>query len=175
VLATQNPLEYEGTDPLPEAQLDRFLLRVGFGYPAAHEEYDVIARRVARRQEEVDLEPVTDPAGLRAVQAAVETVRVDESIGHYCVALAAATRDHRDTLTGASPRGSLGLVLTARAFAALRGRDYVIPEDVKAVARAVLSHRVTVRPELWMTQTTGRSIVDAVLVQVPTPATLEHP
>jgi MoxR-like ATPase len=104
----------------------------------------------------------------------VETVRVDESVGHYCVALAAATREHRDALTGASPRGSLGLVLAARAFAALRGRDYVIPEDVKAVARAVLAHRVTIRPELWMTQTTGRSIVDAVLVQVPTPTTLEQ-
>ena len=129
---------------------------------------------MARRQEEVELEAVTDPAGLRGLQAAVETVRVDESVGRYCVALAAATREHRDTLTGASPRGSLGLVLTARAFAVLRGRDYVIPEDVKAVARTVLSHRVTVRPELWMTQTTGRSIVDAVLVQVPTPATLDH-
>ena len=90
------------------------------------------------------------------------------------MAIAAATRAHRDALTVASPRGSLGLVLTARAFAALRGRDYVIPEDVKAVARAVLAHRITVRPELWMTQTTGRSIVDTVLVEVPTPATLEH-
>jgi MoxR-like ATPase len=174
VLATANPIEYEGTYPLPEAQLDRFLLRVSFGYPSAREEYDVIARRVERRQEEVELDAVTDPAGLRGLQAAVETVRVDESVGQYCVALAAATRAHRDALTGASPRGSLGLVLTARAFAALRGRDYVIPEDVKAVARAVLAHRVTVRPELWMTQTTGRSIVDAVLVEVATPATLEH-
>ena len=138
MLATANPIEYEGTYPLPEAQLDRFLLRVSFGYPSANEEYDVIARRVARRQEEVELDAVTDPAGLRGLQAAVETVRVDESVGRYCVALAAATREHRDTLTGASPRGSLGLVLTARAFAVLRGRDYVIPEDVKAVARTVL-------------------------------------
>src|SRR6187399_3009605 len=165
VIATANPIEYEGTYPLPEAQLDRFLLRVSFGYPSSNEEYDVIARRVARRQEEVELEAVTDPAGLRGLQAAVETVRVDESVGRYCVALAAATRAHRDALTGASPRGSLGLVLTARAFAVLRGRDYVIPEDVKAVARAVLAHRVTIRPELWMTQTSGRSIVDSVLTQ----------
>jgi MoxR-like ATPase len=173
VLATANPIEYEGTYPLPEAQLDRFLLRVSFGYPSSNEEYQVIVRRVERRQEEVELEPVTDPGGLRGLQQAVETVRVDESVGRYCVALAAATRQHRDALTGASPRGSLGLVLTARAFAVLRGRDYVIPEDVKAVARAVLAHRVTVRPELWMTQTSGRSIIDAVLVQVPTPSTLE--
>ena len=104
--------------------------------PLGEEEYDVLARRVARRQEEVELDAVTDAAGLRALQAAVETVQVDASVGRYCVALAAATREHRDVLTGASPRGSLGLVLTARAFAALRGRDYVIPEDVKAVARA---------------------------------------
>jgi MoxR-like ATPase len=173
VLATANPIEYEGTYPLPEAQLDRFLLRVSFGYPSAGEEYDVIARRVARRKEEVDLDPVTDAAGLRALQAAVETVRVDEGVGRYCVALAAATREHRDALTGASPRGSLGLVLMARAFAAVRGRDYVIPEDVKVVARAVLAHRISVRPELWMTATSGLTIVNSVLEQVPTPGTLE--
>jgi MoxR-like ATPase len=173
VLATANPIEYEGTYPLPEAQLDRFLLRVSFGYPSASEEYDVVVRRMERRREEVELSAVTDPAGLRALQAAVETVKVDASVGRYCVALVAATREHRDALTGASPRGSLGLVLTARAFAAVRGRDYVIPEDVKAVARSVLGHRVSVRPELWMTQTTGITIVDAVLGSVPTPATLE--
>ena len=163
VLATANPIEYEGTYPLPEAQLDRFLLRVSFGYPTADEEYDVLARRLERRQEEVVLDPVTDAAGLLAMQAAVETVNVDESVGRYCVDLAAATRDHHDVLTGASPRGSLGLVLTARAFAVLRGRDYVIPEDVKAVARSVLAHRITVKPELWMTDVSGRSVVDAVL------------
>jgi MoxR-like ATPase len=151
VLATANPIEYEGTYPLPEAQLDRFLLRVSFGYPSAGEEYDVLARRLERRQEEVQLDQVTDAAGL-----------------------ATATRTHADVLTGASPRGSLGLVLAARAFAVLRGRDYVIPEDVKAVSRSVLAHRITVRPELWMTDASGRSVVDAVLTQVPTPATLER-
>ena len=175
VLATANPIEYEGTYPLPEAQLDRFLLRVGFGYPSPAEEYDVLARRMARRQEEVELEAITDGAGLLAMQAAVETVTVDESVGRYCVDLAIATRTHRDVLTGASPRGSLGLVLAGRAFALMRGRDYVVPEDVKAVARAVLSHRITVRPELWMTDASGRRVVDAVLSQVPTPATLGHP
>ena len=173
VLATANPVEYEGTYPLPEAQLDRFLLRVSFGYPSSHEEYDVIARRLERQQEEVELDAVTDAAGLLDLQAAVETVRVDESIGRYCVDLAVATRDHHDVLTGASPRGSLGLVLTARAFALLRGRDYVIPEDVKVVARSVLAHRITVRPELWMTEVTGARVVDDVLGRVPTPATLE--
>jgi MoxR-like ATPase len=175
VLATANPIEYEGTYPLPEAQLDRFLLRVGFGYPSPGEEYDVLARRVARRREEVEIEAVTDGPGLLAMQAAVETVTVDESVGRYCVDLATATRTHPDVLTGASPRGSLGLVLAGRAFALMRGRDFVVPEDVKAVARAVLAHRITVRPELWMTDASGRRVVDDVLGQVPTPATLGHP
>ncbi|HEU5038799.1 MAG TPA: MoxR family ATPase [Nocardioides sp.] len=175
VLATANPIEYEGTFPLPEAQLDRFLLRVSFGYPSPREEYDVLARRMERRREEVDLDAVTDSAGLLAMQEAVETVTVDESVGRYCVDLAVATRNHPDVLTGASPRGSLGLVLAARAFAVLRGRDYVVPEDVKAIARSVLAHRITVKPELWMTDASGRSVVDAVLQQVPTPTTLGRP
>ncbi|MCB0896646.1 MAG: MoxR family ATPase [Nocardioidaceae bacterium] len=174
VLATANPIEYEGTFPLPEAQLDRFLLRVGFGYPAPREEYDVLARRLQRRREEVDLEQVTDAGGLLGMQEAVETVTVDESVGRYCVDLAVATRSHPDVLTGASPRGSLGLVLAARAFALLRGRDYVVPEDVKAVARPVLAHRITVKPDLWMTDASGRGVVDAVLQQVATPTTLER-
>jgi MoxR-like ATPase len=173
VLATANPIEYEGTYPLPEAQLDRFLLRVSFGYPTGDEEYDVLVRRVERRREEVELDAVTDGAGLLAMQDAVETVRVDESVGRYCVALAAATRAHTDVLTGSSPRGSLGLLLAARGFAVLRGRDYVIPEDVKAVSRPVLAHRITVKPELWMTSASGSSVVDAVLAQVPAPSTLE--
>ena len=174
VAATQNPVEYEGTYPLPEAQLDRFLLRVSFGYPSSAQEYDVLARRLERQQEEIVLDQVTDAAGLLAIQAATETVQVDPSVGRYCVDLAVATRDHRDVLTGSSPRGSLGLVLTARAFAVLRGRDYVVPEDVKAVARPVLAHRITVRPELWMTEASGRRVVEDVLRTVPTPGTLEH-
>jgi MoxR-like ATPase len=173
VLATANPIEYEGTYPLPEAQLDRFLLRVSFGYPSPIQEYDVLARRLARHQEEIDLDAVTDAAGVLAMQDAVETVVVDESVGRYCVELATATREHRDVLTGASPRGSLGLVLAARAFAVVRGRDYVVPEDVKAVARSVLSHRITIKPELWMTSASGRTVVDSVLTEVPTPTTLE--
>ena len=175
VLATANPIEYEGTYPLPEAQLDRFLLRVSFGYPTSDQEYDVLSRRMARRQEEVELDPITDAEGVLAMQAAVETVSVDESVGRYCVALAVATRSHPDVLTGSSPRGSLGLVLAGRAFALLRGRDYVIPEDVKAIARSVLAHRITVKPELWMTEASGRRIVDTVLDEVPTPSALEAP
>ncbi|MEJ7831401.1 MAG: MoxR family ATPase [Nocardioides sp.] len=174
VLATANPIEYEGTYPLPEAQLDRFLSRISFGYPSVAEEYDVLVRRVERQREEITLDRVTDGAGVQAMQAAVETVRIDESVGRYCVALATATRDHRHVLTGASPRGSLGLVLAARAFAVIRGRDYVIPEDVKAVSRVVLSHRITIKPELWMTHASGRGVVDDVMTQVPTPSTLEQ-
>ena len=173
VLATANPIEYEGTYPLPEAQLDRFLMRVSFGYPTTEEEHDVVTRRLARRQEEVDLDRLTDAAGLRAMQAAVETVTLDDTVAQYCVDLATATRDHKDVLTGSSPRGSLGLALAARGFAVVRGRDYVIPEDVKAVARAVLSHRITVKPELWMTQASGPRVVDSVLAEVPTPRALE--
>jgi MoxR-like ATPase len=173
VLATANPIEYEGTYPLPEAQLDRFLMRVSFGYPTADEEYEVVQRRLDRQREEIDLAEVTDAAGLRAMQAATETVTVDETVSRYCVRLATATRENNDVLTGSSPRGSLGLVLAARGFALVRGRDYVIPEDVKAVARAVLSHRITVKPELWMTQASGPRVVDAVLGSVPTPSTLE--
>src|SRR4051812_29754672 len=174
VLATANPIEYEGTYPLPEAQLDRFLMRVSFGYPTVDEEHDVVTRRLRRRQEDVALDQITDGAGLRAMQAAVETVTLDDSVARYCVELATATRDHKDVLTGSSPRGSLGLALASRAFAVVRRRDYVIPEDVKAVARAVLSHRITVKPELWMTQASGPRVVDAVLSDVATPRALER-
>jgi MoxR-like ATPase len=173
VLATANPIEYEGTYPLPEAQLDRFLLRVSFGYPSAEEEHRVVTNRLARQREEIVLDRVIDSAGLIALQGAVETVDVDDSVSRYCVALAEATRRHHEVLTGSSPRGSLALVLTARAFAVLRGRDYVVPEDVKAVARVVLAHRITVKPELWMTEASGAAVVDAVIGSVPTPSTLE--
>lgn len=173
VLATANPIEHEGTYPLPEAQLDRFLLRVSFGYPSADEEYAVLTGRLDRRREEVALDQVTDAAGLVAMQEAVEGVDVDESVGRYCVALAKATRAHPQVLTGASPRGSLALVLVARALAVLRGRDYVVPEDVKAVAVPVLSHRITLRPELWMSDASTDQVVATVLSTVAAPATLE--
>jgi MoxR-like ATPase len=173
VIATANPVEYEGTYPLPEAQLDRFLLRVSFGYPDADQEWDVLGRRLARRREEQILDAVTDAEGLSGMQAAIETVTVEESVGRYCVALAAATRDHPQVLMGASPRGALALMLTGRAYAVVHGRDYVVPEDVKAVARSVLAHRITVRPELWMSDVSGTSVVRSVLNQVPTPGARE--
>ncbi|MGC5583222.1 AAA family ATPase [Ornithinimicrobium sp. W1679] len=169
VLATANPVEYEGTYPLPEAQLDRFLMRVSFGYPSPQEEWDVLRRRVARRQEDQHLAAVTDADGLAAMQAAIETVPVEDDVSRYCVELAAATRRHRAVLVGASPRGSLALMLTARAYAVVHGRDYVAPEDVKAVAHAVLDHRISIKPELWMSDTGGAAVVEAALAQVPVP------
>jgi MoxR-like ATPase len=173
VLATANPVEYEGTYPLPEAQLDRFMMRTSFGYPSPDEEWDVLARRMGRRQEDQTLRQVTDASTLLAMQQAVERATVDESVGRYCVELTAATRAHPHVLMGASPRGSLGLLLAARAFAIIAGRDFVTPEDVKAVAEPVLAHRITVKPEMWMSDITGRTIVDAVLGSVPAPSALE--
>ena len=174
VLATANPVEYEGTYPLPEAQLDRFLMRVSFGYPTADEEWRSCATAIARQREDRSRSTRSStPAELLEMQAAVERVVVDESVGRYCVALAAATRTHPDVLIGASPRGALGLLLSARAYAVIDGRDYVTPEDVKAVARPVLAHRVTVKPELWMSDVSGGNIVTRLLRSVPTPAARE--
>ena len=173
VLATANPVEYEGTYPLPEAQLDRFLLRISFGYPTHDEEWEVLRRRIDRGHEGQTLAVVTDAARVLEMQAAVETVTVDESISRYCVELVNATRRHPHVLMGASPRGSLALMLVARALAVVRGRDFVVPEDVKAVAVAVLVHRITVKPELWMTAASARSVVHDVLGQVPAPAARE--
>jgi MoxR-like ATPase len=172
VLATANPVEYEGTYPLPEAQLDRFMLRVGFGYPTQAEEWEVLQRRIARRQEDQVVEAVTDAAGLSAAQRAVETVTVDDTVGRYCVDLAAATRRDSQVLVGASPRGSLALLLTARSYAVIQGRDYVVPEDVKAVAIPAMAHRITVRPELWLHEVTGATVVRTVLASVPAPPTV---
>ncbi|MEU4159316.1 MoxR family ATPase [Actinoplanes sp. NPDC026670] len=170
VIATANPIEYEGTYPLPEAQLDRFLLRVSFGYPTAEEEWSVLQRRMARRQEEATLAPVVDARTLQMMQAALESVAVEDSIGRYIVALASATREHGAVLVGSSPRGSLALLLLARARAAMAGRDYVVPEDVKDVAIPALAHRITLRPEMWLRQVNPSFVVQEVLTAVPAPA-----
>ena len=170
VVATQNPVEYEGTYPLPEAQLDRFLLRVGFGYPDRADEWQVLSRRLARQQDEVTLSPVVDRATLLEMQHALEQVHVEESIGFYIVDLVSATRVHPSVQVGASPRGSLALVTAGRARAVLSGRDFVAPEDVKAVAVAALGHRIVLKPAQWVRGVTGDQIVADVLGQVPTPA-----
>ncbi|MDT4965146.1 MAG: MoxR-like ATPase [Pseudonocardiales bacterium] len=175
VIATANPIEYEGTYPLPEAQLDRFLLRVSFGYPSAEQESQILANRVDRQREAITLEQVTDAAGLAAAQREVEQVSVEPTVQQYCVALARATRQSPQALVGASPRGALALMLAARALAVIRGRDYVVPEDVKAVAVAALAHRVTLRPEMWMRQVSAADVVAQLLTEVAAPAPAPAP
>ncbi|HLM34262.1 MAG TPA: MoxR family ATPase [Gaiellaceae bacterium] len=170
VLATQNPIEYEGTYPLPEAQLDRFLLRMSVGYPSRDDEWQVLAQRADRRADEIELTPVVDRDTLLAMQRAVEEVHVSEAVGLYMVDVVAATRNASSIQVGASPRGSLALLKLSRCRAALRGRDFVTPEDVKAVAVPALAHRLTLRPELWVQRVSAEDVVRERLETVATPA-----
>jgi len=175
VLGTQNPIEYEGTYPLPEAQLDRFLLRIGVGYPAREEEWDVLERRLERAADEIELEPVVGRDELLEMQQAVEQVHVDRSVGLYMVDLVAATRTASGVQVGASPRGSLALLKLSRCRAALDARDYVTPDDVKSVAVPALSHRLLLRPELWVQRLRPDDIVLELLDRVPTPKAEPEP
>jgi MoxR-like ATPase len=170
VIATQNPIEYEGTYPLPEAQLDRFLMRLGIGYPSREDEWEVLERRMQRMGDDITLEPVCTREELIGMQRAVETVHVDRSVGLYMVDLVTATRGHGQVQVGASPRGTLALLKLARCRAVLDGRDFVSPDDVKAIAVPALGHRLTLRPELWVRRISGDDIVREVLEAVPTPA-----
>jgi MoxR-like ATPase len=170
VLATQNPIEYEGTYPLPEAQLDRFLLRISVGYPEREDEATMLERRGQRKQEQMMLEPVVDGPTLLAMQRAIEDVHVSESIRLYIVDLVRATRDSSRAQVGASPRGSLALYTLARAKAALAGRDFVTPDDVKRIAVPALAHRLTLPPELWVQRVRPEEVIGDVLRTVPTPA-----
>ena len=175
VLATQNPIEYEGTYPLPEAQLDRFIMRTGIGYPSRDDEWELLARRLERRADEIALEPVVDGAGLVEMQQALEQVHVAESVGLYMVDLVAATRQSARLQIGASPRGTLALLKLSRGRAALDGRDYVTPDDVKAIAVPALAHRLTLRPELWVQRVRGEDVVREALDTVPTPPAEPEP
>jgi MoxR-like ATPase len=175
VVATANPIEHEGTYPLPEAQLDRFLLRVSLGYPAVDDEWQVLVRRLHRQREDQVLEPVTDAATFLAMQRAVEAVTVEESVGRYCVMLVRATREHRTVMVGASPRGALALMQAARARALLRGREFVVPEDVKAVAVPSLAHRLVLEPETWLRRITPAHVLGEILDQVAAPASAVAP
>ncbi len=170
VLATQNPIEYEGTYPLPEAQLDRFLLRMSVGYPSRADEWQLLADRAERRRDEVVLDAVVDRETLLRMQAACEEVYVSEPVGLYMVDIVAATRDAQSVQVGASPRGSLALLKLSRCRAALDGRDYVTPDDVKSIAVPALAHRLTLRPELWVQRVSAEDIVRERLQAVPTPA-----
>jgi MoxR-like ATPase len=169
VLATQNPIEYEGTYPLPEAQLDRFIVRIGVGYPSREHEIEMLQRRLDRAEDELALRPVVDGPTLLAMQRALEQVHVAPSIEGYMVDLVNATRTSKRLAVGASPRGSLALLKLARAKAALDGRDFVVPEDVKSVAIPALAHRLTLRPELWVQRIRGEDVVAEALETVPTP------
>jgi MoxR-like ATPase len=169
VLATQNPIEYEGTYPLPEAQLDRFLLRTAVGYPEREDEWQVLVRRIEREVDEIELTPVVDGPALLRMQRALESVHVSEDVGLYMVDLVTATRTSTRAQVGASPRGTLALLKLSRGKAALDGRDFVTPDDVKAVAVPALAHRLTLRPELWVQRVTGDDVVREALETVPTP------
>jgi MoxR-like ATPase len=171
VLATQNPIEYEGTYPLPEAQLDRFLLRISVGYPDRAAELQLLSRRMERGRDEVDLERVVDRDDLLAMQRAVELVHADDGILGYAVDLVTATRESPQVQVGASPRGTLALLKLSRAKAALEGRDFVTPDDVKVVAVPALTHRITLRPELWIQRVQAEDVVRDCLERCPAPPT----
>jgi MoxR-like ATPase len=175
VLATQNPIEYEGTYPLPEAQLDRFLLRTGFGYPSSDDEWLMLERRLERQMDEVALAAVVDRETLLEMQNAVEQVHVSESVGRYIVELVAATRESPSTAVGASPRGSLALLKLARCKAAVAGREFATPDDVKAVAVPALAHRLVLKPELWVQRLAAEDVVRDVLDRVATPKAEDVP
>jgi MoxR-like ATPase len=168
VLATQNPIELEGTFPLPEAQVDRFLLKIGIGYPTEDQENQILTR-FERRDPLEDLEPVTSPEELVHLQTAVREVRVEDSVRGYVVQVARATRDHPAAALGASPRGTMALYRTAQARAAIHGRDYVIPDDVKTLAPHVLTHRIIISSQTRLRGRTTREVIDEVIDQVPVP------
>jgi MoxR-like ATPase len=175
VIATQNPIEYEGTYPLPEAQLDRFILRIGIGYPSRADEWALLERRLERGVDDVALDAVTDRRGLLEMQEAIEQVHVSEPVGTYIVDIVASTRTSQRVQVGASPRGSLAILKLARVKAALAGRDFVTPEDVKAVAVPALSHRLMLKPELWVQRVRPEDLVRESLETVPAPAAEDLP
>jgi MoxR-like ATPase len=162
VLATQNPIEYEGTFPLPEAQLDRFVMKISVGYPSAKEEQEILRRRRERRSDALALNPVTNAAGLMAMREAIEEVHVDPDIEAYIVSVITETRRHRKVTVGSSPRGTLALLKLARSWAAMHGRSYVLPDDVKLFIQPALTHRLILEPDLW----TDRTAADDVLVEI---------
>ncbi|HZM23225.1 MAG TPA: MoxR family ATPase [Anaerolineales bacterium] len=169
VLATQNPIEYEGTFPLPEAQLDRFMLKLTVGYPNLDEEKLILRRRHERKQEEVGLREITKAKQLLELREAVENVHVDADLENYIASLVHATRVDRRVAVGASPRGSLAFLKIARANAALDGRDFIIPDDIKRYATPVLGHRVILQPEYWMAKSVTEEVIRDTVARTPVP------
>lgn len=169
VIATQNPIEYEGTFPLPEAQLDRFLVKLSIGYPSPEEEKEILQRRRARKQDDQELQTVASADDLLAMRRQVEEVFVDEDIERYLVELTTRTRSHQQVAVGASPRGTLALLKLSRAWAAIQGRAFVLPDDVKLFVKPALNHRLILRPELWSVVQASDRILSEILQSVPVP------
>jgi MoxR-like ATPase len=169
VIATQNPIEYEGTFPLPEAQLDRFMVKLAIGYPQPEEEEEILKRRTERKQDVVDLHAVIAPETFLAMRAAVEEVYIDPDVRRYIVDLVTASRQHRQVVVGVSPRGSLALLKLARAWAAIQGRDFVTPDDVKQFAQPALAHRLLLDPSLWGSKKTENSVIETVVASTHVP------
>ncbi len=169
VFATQNPIEYEGTFPLPEAQLDRFMMKLSIGYPSHSAETEILQRRRERKQDDVEIEQVTNGEELLAMRAAIESVNIDEDIDRYMVSLMTATRKDSRVTVGASPRGSLALMKLARAKAAFDGRDFVIPDDVKHFIKPALRHRLILVPEMWMQRNAAQNVLGRIVDSVPVP------
>ncbi len=173
VIATQNPIESGGTYPLPEAQLDRFLLRASVGYPETDAELEIVLRRAGRRQDHVELRTIVDSNTIVAMQQAVEAVYLDETVARYIVEIVGATRNNTRLQTGASPRGSLGLMKAARSRAAIMGRNFVIPDDVIEMAVPVLAHRVLLTPDEWLRGSSAAEIVQQCVASIATPPTIK--
>tara|TARA_B110000881_G_scaffold199473_1_gene197084 strand:+ start:624 stop:1679 length:1056 start_codon:yes stop_codon:yes gene_type:complete len=168
-MATQNPVEQEGTYPLPEAQLDRFMFKMSVGYPSRSDEDEILARRIARKKDEVEVDVITDPARVVAMQQAIEDVYVDPAVRMYMVEIVTQTREHNQVLVGSSPRGSQALLKTSRAAAAMRGRDFITPDDVKSVANLAIAHRLILKPEHQIKGVNTEDIIKEILRTVPVP------
>ena len=169
VLATQNPIESEGTFPLPEAQLDRFMIRLAVGYPSAEEELEILKRRWERREDAIELRQMTDTDELLSMRRTIEMVYVHPDLAQYIVALVQASRTEMHVAVGASPRASLALLKLSRARAAMEGRDFVIPDDVKCIAREVLMHRIMLKPDVWAIGRAVRDVVESLIRSIPVP------
>jgi len=169
VLATQNPIEYEGTFPLPEAQLDRFMLKLTVGYPSITEEREILHRRGKRVDDELTLNPITDAVQLCEMRALIEDVHVDEDLEKYIAEIVHETRKDRRVAVGASPRGSLAFLKISRAYAAMQGRDYILPDDIKRFGTAILSHRIILQPEYWMASKVTDDVIKDVFTKVSVP------
>jgi MoxR-like ATPase len=169
VIATQNPIEYEGTYPLPEAQVDRFLLRLDIGYPTSKEEVEILRRRKERKTDEVDIKKIIDPETLIEMQNSIENVHLDDDIKQYIVQIVQKTRQNKEVQVGSSPRGSLALMKLSMANAALHGRDYIVPDDVKFISKEALAHRLVLKPGPAIKGVDPKDIIEATLKEVPVP------